>query len=317
MQNDYDIIIICGPTASGKSAFSVAMANAIGGVIINADSAQLYKNLTILTASPSFTDREKIEHLLYNFLNLWEDFSVGSYLIKAAKAIEDVILQGKIPVVVGGSGFYTSTLLKGIHELPKVDTNVLEEIAAEIQKHGLDSIHKKLTQIDPIFANKIKPQDSYRITRGYGVFMQSGQMFSSFLNQPTQNPLGKYKKKVILLWPERKFLYNMINDRFDAMIVNGAVDEVNLIKNLKDEDSIKRSMRVIGFSEIFNYLNGKIEYQDAIESAKQNSRNYAKRQITWFSNKLLEKQILRYENFEELQKLYGGFELSDLKSESN
>jgi tRNA dimethylallyltransferase len=317
VKNDYDIIIICGPTASGKSAFSVAMANAIGGVIINADSAQLYKNLSILTASPSFGDREKIEHLLYNFLNLWEDFSVGSYLIKATKAIKDVILQGKIPIVVGGSGFYISTLLQGIHELPKVDTNVLESIAAEIQKHGLDSIHKKLTQIDPVFANKIKPQDSYRITRGYGVLMQSGQIFSSFLNKPTQNPLGKYKKKVIFLWPERKFLYNMINDRFDSMIVNGAVDEVNLIKNLQDADSIKRSMRVIGFSEIFNYLNGTIEYKDAIESAKQSSRNYAKRQITWFSNKLLEKQILRYESFEELQRLSGGFELSDLKSESN
>ncbi len=301
MKNDYDVIIICGPTASGKSSFAISIADSIGGVIINADSAQLYKNLTILTASPSFLDKEKVGHLLYNFLNLQENFSVASYLIKATKTIEEAIDNSKIPIVVGGSGLYISTLLKGIHELPVISPGVLGKINTYVQKLGIESLYKKLVDIDPVFASKVKPQDSYRIARGYGIFLQSGQNFSSFLNKSVWNPLEKYKKKVILLQPERSFLYKMVNDRFDAMINSGAIEEVKTIMNLKDENSIRRSMRVIGFREIFNYLKGTIEYKDAIDLAKQNSRNYAKRQITWFSNKLLEKLVFQYESFKELE----------------
>jgi tRNA dimethylallyltransferase len=302
------VIIVCGPTASGKSDFAMSLAEKMDGVIINADSAQVYKGLPVLTSAPTIQDQKKIEHLLYNFLELKEKFCVALYLEKAANTVKEVITSKKTPIIVGGSGLYVSTLLRGINHIPQIDSEILDSLQEEMLISGTAKVYEKLMNVDAAFASKINSKDSYRILRGYGVFLQSGRTLSSFLTHSRQDPLSAYEKKVILLHPVRHFLYEVCNKRFDVMLGLGAMEEVQAIKNLKDESFLQNAARVIGFKELLLCLNGKMHYQDAVTLAKQNTRRYAKRQITWFSNQIADKQILRYENFAVLKNIANNFQ---------
>jgi tRNA dimethylallyltransferase len=300
---DYDIVVVCGPTASGKSSLAMFIAEAINGSIINADSAQLYKDLLIITASPKVADKSRVEHLLYNFLNLTENFCVRQYLSKALDAIEDVIARGKVPVLVGGSGLYISAVLDGMHALPKVNSLIAESVQSEMRKYGNLKMYEQLVKIDAKFASKIHYTDTYRVSRGLSVFFESGKTFSSFLNAPRYNPLARYTKKIIFLNPERNLLYQLIEERFDYMLDIGALEEIKKI----DPMTLHYAKRIIGVKELASYIAQEISYEDALRLAKQSSRRYAKRQITWFANQLKDKYTIR--DLKEFKELLNTFEL--------
>ncbi|QEK39378.1 tRNA (adenosine(37)-N6)-dimethylallyltransferase MiaA [Candidatus Sneabacter namystus] len=293
-----EVLIICGPTASGKSDLAVFLAKKCKGVIVNADSAQVYKEFRILTASPKIEDLQVVEHSLYNFLSVNDGFSVANYLTRAAGVIENIFGRQKYPIVVGGSGFYISALLSGVHSLPPVQCCVSSVVQEKIQKYGTRSIYDLLLKVDPVWANKISPNDSYRVARGYAVFLQTGLPLTSFLEGDRYNPLLTYKKKIITLVPERRILYEACDQRFDNMVQNGAVSEVKVAND--SGVKMKNASNIIGVTELLQYVRGCLSYENAVFVAKQRTRNYAKRQITWFKNQITPDYVIKYSSVEEL-----------------
>ncbi len=274
------VIVICGPTASGKTALSVELAKKINGEIISADSMQIYKDMNIGTAKPTIREMQGIKHYLIDFVLPNQRFSVAEFKQKAKIAIKEILEKGKTPIVVGGTGMYVDSLIYEI-EYPKInfDEQYRKRLEKEVEEKGLEQLYKRACEIDEEAMKKISPNDQKRILRVLEIYQATGKT-------KTQQEIESRKKEVefdyhvyAINW-ERSALYDRINKRVDIMIEDGLIQEVEEI--LKKYKEFPTAMQGLGYKEVVEYLDGTISKEEMIEKIKQETRRYAKRQITWF-----------------------------------
>lgn len=274
------IIVICGPTASGKTALSIQLAKKIDGEIVSADSMQIYEDMDVGTAKPSIEEMEGIKHYLIGNVSPTVRYSVANFKKDAINAINEIIQKGKTPIIVGGTGLYVDSLVQGIEyddtEIDLEYRNQLEELAKE---HGLDYLYNKAIQIDPTAMKKISNNDKKRIFRVLEIYHATGKTktMQEYESKQKENP---YDYKVFAIDMDRKKLYERINKRVDIMIANGLVDEVK--KLISKYSELPTAIQGLGYKEVVLYLNNEITYDEMVEKIKLETRHYAKRQLTWF-----------------------------------
>lgn len=284
MSRTKQLFVIAGPTASGKSQLAIDLANKINGEIINADAIQVYKEFPILSCSPSKIDTDSIAHFLYNYICLTAHYSVGKYIQDAIAAIYDITVRNKIPILVGGTGMYIKSLCYGIHNIPDIDPKIREEARDTFQELGNEKFYQELQKLDPIGAMQLHPSNAQRIIRFYEVFAQTGRSIVEFYKDEPSSFLKDYDIKTIILEPEREMLYDRCNTRFVSMLNGGAIQEVEHVRSQYNDTTA--AGKVIGFNEIRLYLDGTISKDDAITLAQARTRQYAKRQMTWFRHQI-------------------------------
>ncbi len=275
------VIVIIGPTASGKTSLSIELAKQIKGEIISCDSMQIYKDMDIGSAKPTKKERQGIKHYLIDEVLPTERFSVAEYKKRAEKAIEEILAKGKMPIVVGGTGLYVNSLIDGIeYDSMPLDETYREKLMKMAEKEeGLKKLYEQAKKIDEEAIQKISPNDKKRIVRILEIYHTTGK------NKTEQEKLSrqkevKYDYKIFVLNIERPILYERINKRVDIMLEQGLIEEVkNLIQKYP---TFPTAMQAIGYKEMVAYLKNQITKEEAIEKIKQESRRYAKRQITWF-----------------------------------
>ena len=278
--NKPKVIIICGPTASGKTALSIELAKTINGEIVSCDSMQIYKDMDIGTAKPTVEEMQGIKHYLLDFIEPDKRYSVAEFKKDAEKAIEQILAKGKIPIVVGGTGLYVDSLIYGIEyqdiPLDEEYRNKLEQIANE---KGLEVLYEKAKQIDEQAMKKISPNDKKRIMRVLEIYKATGKNKTEQEMESRKNEV-KYDFKVFAINMDREVLYDRINKRVDIMIEQGLIEEVkNIIQKYSE---FPTAMQGLGYKEVVEYLNGKCSKEEMIEKIKMETRRYAKRQLTWF-----------------------------------
>ncbi len=288
------LIILAGPTASGKTAVSVDLAKRIGGEIISADSMQIYRGMDIGTAKVTADEMQGVKHYLINVSDPKEDFNIVKFQNMVKCSIEEIKKNGHIPILVGGTGFYIQSIIYDI-KFDKEDDNgsirkVLEE---EYDKMGADFMYEKLKKIDSISAENIHKNNKKRIIRAIEYFLINNTLISEH-NELQRKKTSPYDFRFFVLNPKRDILYDRINKRVDKMVEKGLVDEVkSLIESGLSIDNI--SMQGIGYKEIVEYLEGNIPLDKAVENIKQNTRHMAKRQVTWFKR---ERDVIYIDPFE-------------------
>ena len=272
------VIVIAGPTASGKTALSIELAKKINGEIISADSMQIYKEMNIGTAKPDEKEMSGIKHYLLDFVSPSERFSVSDYKIGAEKAIYEIISKGKIPIIVGGTGLYIDSLVYGIQfNKEEIDLKYREELEEIAKKDGLDKLYNLAVSVDPKAMEIISRNDKKRILRVLEIYKKTGKTKTQ-LEIESRKKESKYDYKVFILDMDREKLYKRINLRVDKMIEAGLIDEV---KNVyKKYDCFPTAMQGIGYKEVVSYLENKITKKEMIDMIKQETREYAKRQVT-------------------------------------
>lgn len=268
------VIAIVGPTASGKTAMSIELAKKINGEIVSADSRLVYKGFDIASAKPTLEEREGIPHYLIDIVEPEFDYSVGNYHDDARKAIYEIISKGKTPIVVGGTGLYFRILLEN-YNLPRVEANY--ELRAELDKRDKEDLLEELKQLDKITYERLFDSNKRRIVRALEVI--------KLLNKPISEMEIEKEPEFDVEWKipkmeSREWLYNRINKRVDIMVEQGLIDETKFL--LKKHGRIKNFICTIGYQEILTYLDGEATLDEALDKLKQHSRNYAKRQLTWF-----------------------------------
>lgn len=280
------VIILLGPTGVGKTAVSILLAKHLNTEIISSDSMQIYKHMDIGTAKPSKEEQQTVKHHMIDIVEPWETYSTGEYIKNVQPTIENLQKEGKIPIVVGGTGLYIKAMTRGIFKGPSADWDLRNELL-EIGKESPGYLCEYLKSLDPMAASKIMPTDTRRIIRALEVCLKTNSVMSE-LHQLLTQPLP-YEFIKIGITRDRKELYRIIEQRVDKMINAGLVDEVkNVIQMIKEHflksklNSSLSSMQAIGYKEIAMHLNGEISLEEAIALVKKRSRNYAKRQFTWF-----------------------------------
>ncbi len=265
------MLVICGPTASGKSYLAHYLAKIYDGEIVNSDSMQIYRQIPIITASPSQIYQNEISYHLYNFLSVDQEFSVIQYVNHALAKITDIRNRDKLPIIVGGTGLYINSLLFGYNEIPTISPEIRQYVRELHSKIGSCQFFNKLKELDVWASQKLNKHDSQRVIRAYEVFMQTGQSIFAF--QDTQNIsfLPKSDFKVIFLHPEREFLYRTCNARLEKIFNEGAIEEVALIKKIFP-DIRSSAKKTIGMQEILSYLNNEITLQTALNLAQTKTR---------------------------------------------
>ena len=287
------IVVIAGPTSSGKSALALDIANKLNGAIINADSMQVYKDIPIISAQPSNQDKQKVEHLLYGYLESDEKSNVMQWAKLCKKAVTDTINKGKLPIVVGGTGFYIKTLLHGISEVIKIPEDFKKQIIDKVIEKGNDYWYHKLSKVDKNILKSFPVSDTQRLTRALEVYEYSGKTLTQWQKE---NPAKKLFRDINFICykilPVREQLYHSCNSRFDIMLNNGALAEVSQLK-IKEVASNSSVLNALGVKELLSFLDGKYDLNFAIEKSKQSTRNFAKRQMTWFRNSFDEGKVIK------------------------
>ncbi len=274
------VIVICGPTASGKTALSIELAKKINGEIISADSMQIYKDMDIGTAKPDTEEIQGIKHYLLDFVSPDVRYSVAEFKIDATKAIEEILQKGKTPIIVGGTGLYVDTLIYGIeYNDIKIDEEYRQELETIAETKGLETLYKMALGIDEEAMKKISSNDKKRIMRVLEIYKATGKNKTEQEIESRKKGV-KYDYKVFALNMDRQALYNRINLRVDLMIQRGLIEEV---KNLKEKyNKFPTAMQGLGYKEVVEYLENKTTKEEMIEKIKMETRRYAKRQLTWF-----------------------------------
>lgn len=281
MNEKQQVIVICGPTASGKTSLSVELAKKINGEIISADSMQIYDEIIIGTARPTEEEMQGIKHYLVGNVPLTKRYSVSEYKIHAEKAIEEILHKGKTPIVVGGTGLYINALIYGI-DYPSMETDLKyrEYLEQQVMKNGLEKLYQEACQIDPEASKKISPNDQKRILRVIEIYHQTGKTKTQ-LEEESRKKGTPYQFDIYAIHFDRPILYERINRRVDLMLENGLIEEVKSLYQ-KYGESILTGAQAIGYKEVIDYLKGSISKEEMIDKIKMESRRYAKRQITWF-----------------------------------
>jgi len=273
-------ILIAGPTASGKSALALSLAERHRGTVINADSMQVYRELRILTARPTPEEEARAPHALYGFVSVREAYSVGRYLTDAACAIEAVEAQGRLPIIVGGTGLYFKALLEGLSPVPAIPSDIRAHWRGEAQRIGAAELHRVLTERDPEMAQRLRPSDPQRIVRALEVLEATGRSLAEWQSLPGEGIFAEEETIRLVLLPDRAQLYRRCETRFDAMMRKGALDEVAALKALALDPRLP-AMTAHGVPHLLAALAEKIDLETAVARAKADTRHYAKRQFTW------------------------------------
>ena len=276
------VMVICGPTASGKTKLGIEVANKINGEIISCDSMQIYKDMNIGTAKPTKLEMSQAKHYLVDFVSPTERYSVDEYKKDAEKVIEKILEEGKTPIIVGGTGLYLNSLIYGI-VYPNIETDLKyrEELENKVNEEGLENLYNEAKKIDPEAIEKISPNDKKRILRILEIYHQTGKNKTEIEAESRKNGV-KYDYRIFVLNMDREKLYERINKRVDIMIEQGLIEEVKSL--VKKYTEFPTAMQGLGYKEMVEYLDNKITKEEAIEKIKMESRRYAKRQITWFKS---------------------------------
>ena len=275
------VILIMGPTASGKSALAIALAQALNGEIISVDSALVYKGMDIGTAKPSHEERADIPHHLLDILDPSESFSTGQFRTQALTLMADITRRGKLPILVGGTMLYFNALTNGLATLPKADASIRSQLDADLQVFGKDVLHQRLAQIDPEAAARIHANDPQRVQRALEVYAITGQSLTSLLTTTQANTLPYQVIKVLMLPVDRKQLHETIAQRFHNMLNQGLLEEVKALYQRGDLDEKMPAIRAVGYRQVWSYLQGEYDYDTMTEKAIIATRQLAKRQFTW------------------------------------
>ncbi|MFL6840401.1 MAG: tRNA (adenosine(37)-N6)-dimethylallyltransferase MiaA [Bradyrhizobium sp.] len=280
-------VLIAGPTASGKSALALELAEKAGGVVINADSMQVYRDLRIITARPTPAEEWRVPHSLYGHVDAAVNFSAGAWVTDAASMLAEVRAQKRLPIFVGGSGLYFKALIRGLSAVPPIPADLREGVRARLERDGVEALHVELARRDPVSAERLKPRDRTRIARALEVIEATGRSLTDWHREglPPLLPPGTFN--ALFLASERDQLYARIDARFNAMIDAGALEEVAALAARK-LDPLLPAMKAHGVPVLIRHLNGEISREQAAEIGRADTRHYAKRQFTWFRHQLPE-----------------------------
>ncbi|MCE9508094.1 MAG: tRNA (adenosine(37)-N6)-dimethylallyltransferase MiaA [Alphaproteobacteria bacterium] len=278
------VLIIGGPTASGKSGLALALASPLSGVVINGDSMQIYQGLPILTAQPPAEDCAKIPHKLYAALPPEDTCSAARWRERALDEINKAQAENKLPIIVGGTGFYLKTLLKGISPIPDIPHGLRDKISALQKELGNPAFHQELAKRDPVMAVRLPPFNTQRLVRAWEVLEATGKSLAEWQALPPVPPPEDLRFLTITLLPPRDKLYAACNARFGQMLQAGALEEV---KQFREHCPANAALsKALGYPELSAYLDGKISLEEATIAAQQSTRHYAKRQVTWFRHQI-------------------------------
>ena len=279
-------ILIAGPTASGKSRLALALAEWFGGVVINADSMQVYRELCVLTARPTAQEEARAPHTLYGFVSGAEAYSAGRYAADAARAIAEARADGFLPIVVGGTGLYFKALLHGLSPVPTIAPHVRAHWRRRAQQVPATELHAILARRDPAMAGRLMPTDPQRIVRALEVLESTGRSLAEWQRTPGEPVLAEGETVRLLVLPDRHTHAGAIEARFDAMLAAGALEEVRglLALGLSDELPI---MHALGVAPLAAWIAGKLERSEAVARAKADTRQFAKRQLTWWRRNMI------------------------------
>ncbi len=280
-----EVILVAGPTASGKSALAMTLAEKLGGVIVNADAMQVYRDLRIITARPSVEDERRVPHRLYGHVDAAENFSVGRWCEEAAAALAVTQRTGRAAILVGGTGLYFSTLTRGLAAVPPIPAEIREQVRARLNSDGVAALHAELKWRDPAAAARLMPGDRARISRALEVVLATGRSLLDWHDDNKPVGLDAARAAKVFLMPDRDELLRRIDARFDAMMAAGALDEVRALA-ARQLDPALPAMKAHGVPWLIRHLAGEITLDQAVEEAKRDTRQYTKRQATWFRNQL-------------------------------
>ena len=276
MQNKKTLISIVGPTAIGKTAMAIKVAHHLNTEIISADSRQFFKEMEIGTAKPTTEELASAKHHFINSHSVTDLFSTGDFEMQGLSRLTAIFEKHDVAIMVGGSGLYINALINGLDEMPEIDLSIREQLNKQFEEYGISAIQKQLAEVDPEYFAKVDQHNPQRMIRGLEVFLSTGKKLSSMLSATKKTrPFQTIK---IGLNTDRSLLYDRINKRVDTMINSGLVNEVRSLKDFRKYNALN----TVGYSEIFDFIDGKISIDDAISAIKQNTRRFAKRQLTWF-----------------------------------
>jgi len=295
------VVVVAGPTASGKSALAVDIADTFGGVVINADSMQVYRGLEILSAAPDAASRSRAPHRLYGVLDPAEPCSAGWWRDRAMAEIAAARRDGRLAVLSGGTGLYLRALMTGLARLPAVPRDVRAKVRARLQRHGPAPLHAELARKDPVSAARIAPTDPQRVARALEVLEATGRSLADWqraeVRAPDTRDLAFF---TILLLPPRPVLYAAIEARFAAMVEGGGLDEARALAE-RDLDPSLPAMKALGVPDLIAHLGGTLALDDAVRRGQQETRRYAKRQFTWFRNQIIADETFLWQYSERKQ----------------
>jgi tRNA dimethylallyltransferase len=292
-----DAVLIAGPTASGKSALALKLARDYGGAVINADAMQVYRELRVLSARPDADEEALAPHYLYGFVNAFEPFSVGRWLEAAREALSDVREKGLTPIVVGGTGLYFAALLNGLAPIPEIHASIRVEARQRLAALGNERFHAELAARDPVMGAKLNPGDSQRLVRAWEVIEATGQSLAEW--QALKGaPILTGDLARFVLKPNRDWLIERIARRFRAMIANGALEEVRALRDGGFSADLPAA-RALGVPQLIAHLADQLTLDQAIEQAIIQTRQYAKRQMTWFRHQMPDWRVIERSSVEE------------------
>ena len=290
-------VLIAGPTASGKSALALAVADRFGGAVINADSMQVYRDLRTITARPTQDEERRAPHLLYGHVDAAMNYSTGQWLRDVAEAVRDVREQGRLPILIGGTGLYFTALTKGMAAVPPTPAAIRNEVRGRLAAEGVGVLHAELVKLDPETAYRLMPNDRSRIARALEVFKATGRSLSDWHREGLPSPIDTKSAVKVFLKTERAALVERIETRFGAMMKDGAIDEVRALA-ARQLDPLLPAMKAHGVPWLIRHLSGEISAEEAAAGAVMDTRRYAKRQLTWFRNQLPDWTWVEPENAE-------------------
>jgi tRNA dimethylallyltransferase len=291
---DSNAVLIAGPTASGKSALALELAQATGGVVINADSMQVYRDLCVITARPTPEEEARVPHRLYGHVDAAVNFSAGHWVTDAATALAEARAQDRLAIFAGGSGLYFKALTRGLSAVPPIPGEIRERVRARLERDGVEALHAELAQRDPLAAQRLKPRDRTRIARALEVIEATGRSLTDWHRDglPPLLPPGTFR--ALFLEPDRDALYARIDARFAAMLAAGALEEVARLA-ARRLDPLLPAMKAHGVPALLRHLKGEITLEEAATIGRADTRHYAKRQFTWFRHQLPEFEWLKSE----------------------
>jgi tRNA dimethylallyltransferase len=278
------IPIICGPTGSGKTEIAIELAKQFPVEIVSADSRQIIKHLNIGTAKPTAAQQQRVPFHLIDIIEPGERYSAFRFIDDANQAIADILQRRRIPVVVGGTGLYLRALTEGVVEIEKDDLSIRQQLEEEMERLGQHQMYDRLLQVDPLEAAKLHPKNKVRVIRALEIYYLTGKSKSEFIATESHRK-SPHCFEYFCLIPQRQALYSAIDTRADRMMQHGLMDELQQLCRLGLKERIRKA-NVIGYNELLDHLDGKFTLSEAVGLIRQNSRRYAKRQITWFRHQL-------------------------------
>ncbi|WP_407188141.1 tRNA (adenosine(37)-N6)-dimethylallyltransferase MiaA [Bradyrhizobium centrosematis] len=280
-----EAVLIAGPTASGKSALALELALATGGIVINADSMQVYRDLRIITARPTHDEEARAPHRLYGHVDAAVNFSAGAWLADATKALDEAKAEGRLPIFIGGTGLYFKALTAGLSIVPPIPAELREDVRARLERNGAEALHAELARRDPRAAERLNLRDRTRIARALEVVEATGRSLLDWHREGQPPLLPKDCFRAVFLAPDRDVLYARIDARFSAMLAAGALEEVERLA-ARQLDPLLPAMKAHGVPALIRHLRGELTLEQAATIGCADTRHYAKRQFTWFRHQL-------------------------------